>query len=129
VTPGMHFGRRAVTDVVVGDAVIRAGEVVTLWNSSANFDEAVFAEPDRFNLGRVPNKHVSFGYGPHFCPGAYLGRAEIHAVLTALSTAVADAVISGPVLPIHSNFLHGVSSLPVTLRPDRDGLARLRSAH
>ncbi|MFE2977980.1 cytochrome P450 [Streptomyces sp. NPDC059258] len=119
VSPAMHFGRRALEDVEIGGRVLSAGDVVTLWNSSANYDESVFADPDVFDLGRTPNKHVSFGYGPHFCLGAYLGRAEISAMLTALRTHVAEASPNGPAKPIHSNFLHGYSSLPVTLRPAR----------
>ncbi|MCI4040518.1 cytochrome P450 [Streptomyces sp. TRM75563] len=119
VSPAMHFGRRALEDVEIGGHILRAGDVATLWNSSANYDESVFADPDTFDLGRTPNKHVSFGYGPHFCLGAYLGRAEISAMLTALRTHVAEASPNGPAKPIHSNFLHGYSSLPVTLRPAR----------
>ncbi|MGW7345871.1 cytochrome P450 [Streptomyces sp. NPDC054854] len=119
VTPAMHFGRRALTDVGIGGRQIRAGDVVTLWNSSANYDEEVFRDPEVFDLGRTPNKHVSFGYGPHFCLGAYLGRTEIAALLTALRTHVAEAVPVGPARPIHSNFLHGYSSLPVSLRSAR----------
>jgi cytochrome P450 len=116
VTPAMHFGRRALTDVEIGGRTLRAGDVVTLWNSSANYDEEVFDRPDVFDLARTPNKHVSFGYGPHFCLGSYLGRAEIHALLTALRTHVAEVTPTAPARPIHSNFLHGYSSLPVSLR-------------
>ncbi|MEV5546102.1 cytochrome P450 [Streptomyces sp. NPDC052309] len=119
VSPAMHFGRRALTDVEIGGRTIRAGDVVTLWNSSANYDEDVFDRPEVFDLGRTPNKHVSFGYGPHFCLGAYLGRAEIHAMLSALRTHVAEAALTSPARPIHSNFLHGYSSLPVSLRAER----------
>ncbi|MFD7054921.1 cytochrome P450 [Streptomyces mirabilis] len=119
VSPAMHFGRRALEDVEIDGWILRAGDVVTLWNSSANYDEEVFADPGTFDLGRTPNKHVSFGYGPHFCLGSYLGRAEIAAMLTALRTHVAEAVPNGPAKPIHSNFLHGYSSLPVSLRPAR----------
>ncbi|WAP56768.1 cytochrome P450 [Streptomyces sp. S465] len=128
VTPAMHFGRRAVVDTEIGGTRIKAGDIVTMWNTAANYDDAVFAEPDVFDLGRTPNKHVSFGYGPHFCLGAYLGRAEIHAMLTALRTMVTEAELTGPGRPIHSNFLHGYSSLPVSLTPDQAGLARSRTA-
>ncbi|MFD4021615.1 cytochrome P450 [Streptomyces sindenensis] len=119
VTPAMHFGRRALTDVEIGGTTIRADDVVTLWNTSANHDEEIFDDPGTFDLGRTPNKHVSFGYGPHFCLGAYLGRAEIHAMLTALRTHVSEAAPTGPAKPIHSNFLRGYSSLPVSMRPHR----------
>ena len=119
VSPAMHFGRRAVEDAEIGGRTVQAGDVVTLWNSSANYDEEAFASPGTFDLGRTPNKHVSFGYGPHFCLGSYLGRAEISAMLTALRTHVAEAVPNGPAKPILSNFLHGYSSLPVRLHPAR----------
>ncbi|MEU8975767.1 cytochrome P450 [Streptomyces monashensis] len=118
-SPAMHFGRRVREDVEIGGRLLRAGDVVTLWNSSANYDESLFADPGSFDLSRTPNKHVAFGYGPHFCPGAYLGRAEIAALLSALRTHVAEAVPNGPARPIHSNFLHGYSSLPVSLSPAR----------
>ncbi len=77
-TPAIHFGRSALEDVPVGDRgqEIKAGDIVTLWNTSANMDEEVFADPGRFDLARTPNKHIAFGYGPHFCLGAYLGRAR-----------------------------------------------------
>lgn len=119
VSPAMHFGRRARVDVELGGRTIHAGDVVTLWNSSANYDEKFFADPDVFDLGRTPNKHLSFGHGPHFCPGAFLGRAEIAAMLEALRSRVAEAVPAGQPKPIHSNFLHGYQSLPVSLRPTR----------
>ncbi|MFB8179407.1 cytochrome P450 [Streptomyces sp. NPDC055966] len=118
-SPAMHFGRRVREDVEIGGRLLRADDVVTLWNSSANYDESLFADPGSFDLGRTPNKHVAFGYGPHFCPGAYLGRAEIAALLSALRTHVAEAVPNGPARPIHSNFLHGYSSLPVSLSSAR----------
>lgn len=114
-TPAMHFGRRALSDFTVADTVIKADDVVTLWNSSANFDEDVFAEPDRFDLARTPNRHVAFGHGPHFCIGAFLGRAHQSAVLGALRELVSDIEILGPPKRLYSNFVYGYSSLPVRL--------------
>lgn len=117
VTPTMHFGRRALTDVVIGGELIEEGDVVTLWNSSANLDESVFHEPDRFDLARTPNKHVAFGYGPHFCLGAFLGRSELRVVLDVLRRSVDRIELRGTPAPIYSNFLHGLATLPVSLRP------------
>jgi cytochrome P450 len=116
-TPAMHFGRVAVRDVALRDQTIRAGDVVTLWNCSANRDEEVFAEPDTYDLGRSPNKHVTFGHGPHFCLGAHLARAEIGALLTALREHVDHIELAAPVRPVYSNFLRGISELPVTMTP------------
>ncbi|MFF4379833.1 cytochrome P450 [Kitasatospora sp. NPDC001547] len=114
-TPAMHFGRRALTDVELGDRTIRAGDVVTLWNSAANFDETVFADPDRFDLARTPNKHVAFGYGPHFCLGAFLGRTHVEAMLAALRDRVGRIDLLGEPVRLYSNFVHGYTSLPVRL--------------
>ena len=57
---------------------------MTLWWSSANRDEAVFADPFRFDVRRHPNPHLAFGHGNHFCLGAILARLEIRLVLEAL---------------------------------------------
>jgi cytochrome P450 len=118
-TPTMHFGRVAMADVEVGGRTIAAGDLVTLWFSSANRDETMFAEPERFDLARSPNKHLSLGYGRHFCLGAYLGRIEIAAVLEGLRDLVGGIELTGPGRPIYSNFLAGMSSLPVRLAPRR----------
>ncbi|RSO08911.1 cytochrome P450 [Streptomyces sp. WAC 06783] len=117
-TPALHFGRTALEDIPVGTQgqVIKAGDIVTLWNDSANMDEDVFEAPERFRLDRTPNKHLSFGYGPHFCLGAYLGRAEIAAMLSALRDLVASVELRGDTRRNYSNLLSGVTSLPVTLR-------------
>jgi cytochrome P450 len=114
-TPTMHFGRTATTDTEIGGQLIRAGDLVTLWLVSANLDEDAFPEPDRFDLARSPNKHLAFGYGPHFCLGAYLGRVEISAMMAGLQGLVGQIEEAGPVQRIYSNFLSGMSSLPVTL--------------
>ncbi|MFC5754122.1 cytochrome P450 [Actinomadura rugatobispora] len=115
-TPTMHFGRSALVDVPVGERTIASGDLVTLWFTSANRDERAFSEPDRFDLSRSPNKHLSLGYGRHFCLGAHLGRVEINAMLDGLRTFVDDIEQTGPGRHIYSNFLSGMSSLPVTLK-------------
>ncbi|MFJ4435755.1 cytochrome P450 [Streptomyces sp. NPDC088923] len=117
-TPAMHFGRRALVDVELGGRTIRAGDVVTLWNASANFDEDVFTDPDTFDVGRSPNKHVVFGHGPHFCLGAFLGRVHVNAMVEALSAMVADITLLGPPRRLYSNFINGYSGLPVALRAE-----------
>lgn len=112
-SPAIHVGRTARTDVIVGSRRIRAGDVVTLWNASANRDEEVFDRPDVFDLARKPNKHLAFGHGPHFCLGAYLGRAEVGAVVDALRRTVHTIELRGEPRPLYSTFLRGYSSLPV----------------
>jgi cytochrome P450 len=114
-TPTMHFGRSATVDVPLRGREIRAGDLVTLWLASANRDDDAFAVPDRFDLARVPNKHLALGYGPHFCLGGYLGRVEINAMLDGLRTLIGRIEEAGPGRRIYSNFLSGMSSLPVIL--------------
>ncbi|GIH02015.1 cytochrome P450 [Rhizocola hellebori] len=111
-TPALHSGR-----VVTRDRPpFRTGDIVTSWYASANFDEEEFAEPDRFDLGRTPNRHLTFGHGPHFCLGAHLARVEIAAVLEALREHVHTIEVTGAPRRVESNFLSGYTSLPVTLR-------------
>lgn len=116
-TPAMHFARTAQCDLVLGGRRIRSGDIVTLWNISANNDETVFATPRALDLSRTPNRHVTFGYGPHFCIGSFLGRAELHALLAALVDSVAELELDGIPTPVYSNFLYGYSRLPVRVRP------------
>lgn len=112
-TPAMHFGRQATTDTAIGDRLVRSGDIVTLWNTSANFDETEFASPELFRLDRQPNRHVALGHGPHFCLGAFLGRAELSGLLSALRELVGGIEVTGTPRRVHSNFLAGYSSLPV----------------
>ncbi|MFI6439349.1 cytochrome P450 [Streptomyces sp. NPDC050759] len=115
-TPALHSGRTATTDTEIAGRPIRAGDIVTVWNASANHDEQVFADPGRLRLDRTPNKHCTFAYGPHFCLGAYLARAEIGAVLEGLRDLVEDMERTGPAKPVYSNFLSGLGSLPLVLK-------------
>jgi cytochrome P450 len=116
-TPAMHFARTATHDLDIGGKQVRKGHIVTLWNTSANNDETVFEAPRTFDLSRSPNRHIAFGHGPHYCLGAFLGRAELHALLTALAKSVAEIELRGTPKPTYSNFLHGYSSLPLAFRP------------
>ncbi|MEN8162333.1 MAG: cytochrome P450, partial [Myxococcota bacterium] len=72
-TPVIHFRRTATRDTELSGQKIEAGQKVVLWYNSANRDEDVFAEPERFDVTRTPNEHVGFGGpGPHHCLGANL---------------------------------------------------------
>ncbi|MER7004925.1 cytochrome P450 [Dactylosporangium sp. NPDC000555] len=114
-TPALHAGRTATRDTFLGGAFVEEGDIVTIWNVSANRDERVFDRPDEFDLARTPNKHLSFAYGPHFCLGAYLARAEIGALLTALREQVRTIEPAGEPRRVYSSFLSGYAALPVRL--------------
>jgi len=76
---------RVVTEVVeIGDHAIEAGSLILVGIGAANHDPAVFDEPERLDVGRDPNPHLAFGFGPHFCLGAPLARLEGEIALRAL---------------------------------------------
>lgn len=76
--------RRATQDVELGGKTIRAGDTVRVSLGSANRDAAQFEDPDAFNIQRTGTKHMSFGFGIHFCLGSALARYETKAALEAL---------------------------------------------
>ncbi len=78
------FERTATRPVEVHGTTVGEGQKIAALLGAANRDPAVFAEPDRFDVGRSPNPHLAFGAGIHFCLGAPLARVEVQAVLGAL---------------------------------------------
>ena len=76
-TPVIEFQRTATRDCVLAGQQIQAGERVVLYYSSANRDDAVIADPDRFDITRNTQKSIAFGAGPHYCAGAFASRAMV----------------------------------------------------
>ncbi len=113
-----HFMRRtATTGTELGGAAIRAGDKVVLWYTSGNRDEAEFDDADAFDIGRSPNRHLSFGRGgPHLCIGAHLARLELRIVLAALARRVARFELAGQPRRVRSNFTNGLRELPIRVR-------------
>lgn len=85
VTPLNNMFRRVRSDDRIGDQPVQAGDRVMLAYPSANRDEAVFDDPFRFDIRRVPNPHLAFGQGTHFCLGANLARLELRLLFGALT--------------------------------------------
>jgi cytochrome P450 len=113
-TPVMTFRRTATADCQLGGQRIRAGDKIVVSFTSANRDEAVFADPDRFDLGRQPNPHLVFGHGPHFCLGAQLARTQMRALFDEVLARTCSLAYAGPPSFLRSNFQRGVKRLPVT---------------
>ena len=91
---------------------------VILFYNSANRDEDVFTDPDRFDVRRDPNPHVGFGAaGPHFCLGAHLARREISIMFRELLTRVPSISATGPPDQLRSNFINGIKHLPFEVGP------------
>jgi cytochrome P450 len=115
-SPANHFMRHAVGDVSVGGTRIGAGEAVVAWLGSADRDVEAFADPYRFDVGRSPNRHVAFGFGPHYCVGAPLARIALRLLFEEIVRVVEEFEVVGPVTHLRSNFVAGIKHLPVVAR-------------
>ena len=116
VSPIINMARTTTGDVAVGDVVIPEGDQVLLLYACANRDPAVFDRPDRFDITRDPNPHVSFGFGTHFCLGASLARLEIRVMLEELTRRLPRLALADPAATVArtpSSFIRGIPSLPV----------------
>jgi cytochrome P450 len=120
-SPVQHFRRTTTRDTTLGGRPLVAGQKVVMFYTSANRDEARFAEPDRFDVGRTPNEHVAFGGGgTHYCLGANLARLEIRAMFDEVLTRLDAIEVAGPVTWLPSTFINGPRRMPVRFVVRRD---------
>ncbi len=117
-SPLQLFERTAIADTRIGEVTVRAGEKIAALLGSANRDPAVFADPDRLDIGRSDNPHLGFGAGIHFCVGAPLARVELQTSLRTLLDRFAGlrpATEDLAELRRAEFVIRGLSSLPVHL--------------
>jgi cytochrome P450 len=114
-----YVQRIATRDVELGGRTIRAGDVVTLWNVSANRDEDQFPNAHRFDVTRTPNRHLSYGVGIHRCIGATLAHTELTTLFRRLHTEKVGFAVAGRVSRLRSNFILGITSLPLRVTGER----------
>jgi cytochrome P450 len=114
-SPVLHMTRTATRDTGIRGQPIRAGERVVLWYPSANRDEDVFPDGDRFDVRRHPNEHLAFGLAEHFCLGAGLARLELRVMFEELLRRLPALELDGPLERLRSNFLGGYKHMPVRL--------------
>ncbi|MFJ8041766.1 cytochrome P450 [Kitasatospora sp. NPDC096147] len=111
-TPIIQFRRTVAVDHELNGTRLAAGEKVVLFFGSANRDEAVFTDPDAFDITRSPNPHLGFGGGgPHFCLGAYLARQEMRVLFRELLTRLPRIRSVGEPALVHSSFDNRVKAL------------------
>lgn len=114
VTPVKHFMRTATEDYVLRGTTIKAGESVLMSYPSANRDEEAFTtDPNVFDIGRSPNKHLSFGFGVHYCLGAMLARMELKAFFGALVPRLESIELAGEPALMKTIFVGGHKRLPI----------------
>ena len=113
--PLHYFRRTAVADTEVAGQPIAAGDKVAMIYTSANRDEAVFDDPQSFDITRNPNPHLSFGIGTHFCLGVHLARLEGRVFFEELLTRFGQIELVGEPRRQRSNLNNALKSLPVRL--------------
>ena len=109
--------RYASAPIEVGGVTIPAGDLVLLGLQEANLDGRVFPAPEALDPARKPNRHLTFGHGPHFCIGAPLARVELQALFGTLFRRFPTLRLAVPVeaLRPRSHLLTGgLAALPVT---------------
>ena len=112
-TPVKHFMRTATVDYELRGRTIKAGQSVLLSYPSANRDEDVFENPYTFDIGRSPNKHLSFGFGVHYCLGAMLARMELKALFAELLPRLRHVELDGDPALMKTVFVGGLKRLPI----------------
>jgi cytochrome P450 len=131
-SPVQALIRFATEDVVIREQKIQRGQRLIIWIGSANHDESVFHDAERFDITRSfsNNAHLAFGYGIHFCLGSALASLEAEVVLKIILDRLKDVKFSQDykeesLRPLYGIFFHGVSSLPLSFTPAK---LRVKSA-
>ena len=115
VSPVIWMRRTATRDTTLNEHEIKEGDKLVLYYWSANRDETVFTDPEKFDILRDPNPHVGFGGpGPHFCLGAHLARREITVMFRELLRRMPDIRAAAEPDRLESNFINGIKRLPYT---------------
>jgi cholest-4-en-3-one 26-monooxygenase len=120
-SPVKNMCRTLTADTEFHGTDLRTGEKLMLMFESANFDEAVFGDPENFRMDRNPNSHLAFGFGTHFCLGNQLARLELRLMLTRVLERMPDLRLADesapPLRP--ANFVSGLEAMPVVFTPGR----------
>lgn len=116
VTPVKHFMRTATADAEVAGRKMAKGDWLMLSYPSGNRDEAVFADPFKFDVERTPNKHVAFGYGAHVCLGQHLARMEMRILWEELFARLESVELDGTPRNMSASFVCGPKSVPIRFK-------------
>jgi cytochrome P450 len=117
--PAGGLVRTAMHDVVVGSRQVRAGDPVLLLVAAANRDSAEYDQPDEIDIDRPQVRHLSFGYGAHYCIGVHLARLELRVALEELLRRVRDVHITDAEIRYDSGTSRGPVQLNLEFTPGR----------
>ncbi|HVC68045.1 MAG TPA: cytochrome P450, partial [Acidimicrobiales bacterium] len=119
VSPIKNMARTMTRDVELHGQTLRKGQKLLLLYPSANRDEAVFEDPETFDIGRTPNDHMAFGFGSHFCLGNRLARMELAVMFDRLFERLPHLALASDAEPPKraANFVSGYETMPVTFTP------------
>ena len=115
-SPVAHMCRTAMEPVELGGKQIAAGDKVVMWYISGNRDESVIEKPNQFIIDRMnPRQHLSFGFGIHRCVGNRLGAMQINVLWEEILKRFDNIEVVGQPQDLRSNFIHGITDLPVRI--------------
>ncbi len=116
-SPVAHMRRTATEDSELDGQTIRAGEKLILWYLSANRDESVFENADRFDVAREnARRHIGFGFGIHRCVGARLAELQLAIYIEEIVARNIRIEPRGDWQRLASPFLHGFTHMPVAIK-------------
>ncbi|MDT7560153.1 MAG: hypothetical protein QOI50_1687 [Pseudonocardiales bacterium] len=118
----VSMGRRAVADTEIGGVAVREGDQLLVMLCSANRDATQFHEPDAMRIDRTPNRHLTFGSGPHRCLGSHLARIELRIALEELHRRIPDYALDPNEPPtVLPSQVRGVARMPIVFTPVSTG--------
>ena len=118
-SPIIHFGRTATKEFELRGKRIKKDDALALFYPSANRDEEIFPDGDRFRVDRSPNHHLGFGVGEHFCLGSHLARLEMAVAYRHIIPRINEIELAGPIERLHSSLVGGVKKLPIRYKLKR----------
>jgi cholest-4-en-3-one 26-monooxygenase len=118
-SPVKNMCRTLTADTEFHGTWMNAGEKIMLLFESANFDETVFEQPEKFDIRRNPNSHMAFGFGTHFCLGNQLARLELSLMTRRVLERLPDLRLADEsALPLRpAAFVSGLEKMPVVFTP------------
>jgi cytochrome P450 len=113
--PLHYFRRTAMAETTLHDVTISPGDKVAMYYTSANRDEDLFEDSQRFDIHRSPNPHLAFGIAEHFCLGVHLARLEGRVFFEELLSRFSEIELSGEPVRVRSNLNNAYKRLPVRM--------------